>query len=80
MATFPATLKRACCLGKSCRNTELYLDKIDAITFMDEPQPPTLYAYRRQSNDDIYSVWWRTEAAMELWLGETQNDINPEEG
>lgn len=79
MAHIPETLTRWCCQGKSCGNTTLYLDRIDAITGNDEDKPPALYAYRRQSNDNMYSDWWRTEAAMLLWLEETQDHLNPAE-
>lgn len=44
----PPTLKAPCCPGKSCGNTQLYLDG----TLQDGE---LLYVYKRKSNDDFYS-------------------------
>jgi len=64
----PRHIERPCCPGKSCGNTQLWLDVIEPLSAWGERDIPALFAYRRCSNDEMYSGEYRTEAAMVHWL------------
>lgn len=73
MTTLPKTIKRWCCQGKSCGNTNLKLVEFDGPA-----DYPPLYNYVRASNDNPYDGGWMTEEEIRQWLEETKNNLNPE--
>lgn len=76
-APLPATLVRWCCEGKSCGNTELYIDPDQAEVGPGESSLPVLYTVRRRSNDDVYGPRLATEAVIRAWIAATAGNVNP---
>ena len=77
MSKLPETLRRQCCYGKSCGNTDL---ELTTSTERDETgQFVTYYNYVRQSNGEYYSGWL-IETDMIDWVERTKDDLNPEPG
>jgi hypothetical protein len=70
----PKTIKRWCCQGKSCGNTELQL-----VTHHFDYSDVDMHMYVRASNGMPYGdgTWRRTEN-MRQWLKFTENNVNPE--
>ncbi|WP_026535891.1 hypothetical protein [Arthrobacter sp. H14] len=64
----PDHIERQCCVYKtSCGATSLYLDRMP-VTDADSPTGASIrYAYRRESNDDIY-FGPSTEAEIRAFL------------
>ena len=70
----PKTIKRWCCEGKSCGNTELEL-----VTHHFDYSDTDMHMYVRKNNGQPYADtgWLRTDR-MWKWLEFTKNNINPE--
>lgn len=67
----PRRLERNCCRGKSCGKITLWLDSLDPVRAEGDEAVPTLYRYRRVSNDNGYGPEWSTRAALAAWIEES---------